>query len=156
MFGTELFPPLLGRQGLRLRIVWFPFTPRGPRQGRTKTKLTQRATETALSASGAQARMSWLPAAYLPATDRSLNQQSSRGASAQPAAETPGAGRESEALGGSWSPFWALPYSFFRSFFFFLIISSSPRFPVTHTNLFILSIRHTLINHPLGTQHYAS
>ena len=61
LFRTELFPPLLGLWGLRLRIVWFGINPMilpGPRQGRTRTQLTQRATETALSARGAPARMS--------------------------------------------------------------------------------------------------
>lgn len=61
LFRIELFPPLLGLWGLRLRVVWFGINlvilP-GPRQGRTRTQLTQKATETALSARGAPARMS--------------------------------------------------------------------------------------------------
>lgn len=60
----------------------------------------------------------------------------------------------SRAEGDSWSPAWAQLFALNKKIFF-IIMSSSPRFSVTHTHLFIPSIQHTLINHLFCAKHFA-
>lgn len=108
--------------GLRLRIGWWCFPPKilqGPRQGR---KGLNRAMEAIPPARGSPASRSWLPAAPLPADERSLSQWPSRGAGAQPAPPAPGQ-REREAQGDSWSPAWAQLFAFKKKKFLLLCLA---------------------------------
>lgn len=150
LFRTELLLPLLGRQGLRLRIGWCGCTPRivqDPRQGRKGPGgLREPRRQHCQPGEAPPARAGCLPHICQPPRGRSTNGPA-EGLGPSPPLWLQGRGRFLEPSLG--------PAFCIKKKIFFITMSNSPRFSVTHTHLFIPSIQHTLINHLFCAKHSA-